>query len=102
MASVDEIIDRLGGPERAAQLTGVGTEAIRKWRQSRTIPAKHWPLILKETGLALADMPGAESAEPAPSPDGRPVGATAALVLADGTVLWGRGFGAHATAVGEV
>ncbi|WP_337875269.1 glutamine-hydrolyzing carbamoyl-phosphate synthase small subunit [Elioraea sp.] len=102
MASVDEIIDRLGGPDRAAQLTGVGTEAIRKWRQSRTIPARHWPLILKETGLALADMPGAEAAEPAPSADGRPVGATAALVLADGTVLWGRGFGAHATAVGEV
>jgi carbamoyl-phosphate synthase small subunit len=102
MASVDEIIDRLGGPDRAAQLTGVGTEAIRKWRQGRTIPAKHWPLILKETGLTLADMPGAEPAEPAPSADGRPVGATAALVLADGTVLWGRGFGAHATTVGEV
>ena len=102
MASVDEIIDRLGGPERAAQLTGVGTEAIRKWRQARTIPARHWPLILRETGLALADMPGAESAEPAPSADGRPSGATAALVLADGTVLWGRGFGAHGTAVGEV
>jgi len=101
MASVDEIIERLGGPERAAQLTAVGTEAIRKWRQGKAIPARHWPVILKETGLSLDDMPGASPAA-APSGDGRPPGATAALVLADGTVLWGRGFGAHATTVGEV
>lgn len=32
----------------------------------------------------------------------RPPGATAAVVLADGTVLWGRGIGAAAAAVGEV
>ncbi|WP_142848362.1 glutamine-hydrolyzing carbamoyl-phosphate synthase small subunit [Telmatospirillum sp. J64-1] len=32
----------------------------------------------------------------------RPPGATAALVLADGTVLWGRGIGATGSAVGEV
>jgi len=101
MASVDEIIDRLGGPERAAQLTAVGTEAIRKWRQGKAIPARHWPLILKETGLTLADMPGAAAPETV-SADGRPPGATAALVLAEGTVLWGRGFGAHGAAVGEV
>ncbi len=31
-----------------------------------------------------------------------PNGATAALVLADGTVLWGQGFGAALTTVGEV
>jgi carbamoyl-phosphate synthase small subunit len=31
-----------------------------------------------------------------------PEGATGALVLADGTVIWGRGFGAEAQAVGEV
>ncbi|WP_445679413.1 glutamine-hydrolyzing carbamoyl-phosphate synthase small subunit [Radicibacter daui] len=31
-----------------------------------------------------------------------PEGATAALVLADGTVLWGRGIGAEGSAVGEV
>ncbi|QXM25646.1 glutamine-hydrolyzing carbamoyl-phosphate synthase small subunit [Elioraea tepida] len=101
MASVDEIIERLGGPERAAQLTAVGTEAIRKWRQAKAIPARHWPVILKETGLSLADMPGAAVPEPAEA-EARPAGATAALVLADGTVLWGRGFGAHATTVGEV
>ncbi len=35
---------------------------------------------------------------PAPKPDG----ATGVLVLADGTVLWGRGFGATGHAVGEV
>ncbi|OIQ92522.1 carbamoyl-phosphate synthase small chain [mine drainage metagenome] len=32
----------------------------------------------------------------------RPPGATAALILADGTVLWGRGLGAAGSAVGEV
>ncbi|MCY4501397.1 MAG: carbamoyl phosphate synthase small subunit, partial [Alphaproteobacteria bacterium] len=32
----------------------------------------------------------------------RPDGATAALALADGTVFWGRGFGAEGAAVGEV
>src|SRR5512147_2213651 len=32
----------------------------------------------------------------------RPEGATAVLVLADGTVLWGRGIGATGTSVGEV
>ena len=32
----------------------------------------------------------------------RPAGATAAIVLADGTVLWGRGVGASGQAVGEV
>ncbi|HSK42181.1 MAG TPA: carbamoyl-phosphate synthase domain-containing protein, partial [Arenibaculum sp.] len=32
----------------------------------------------------------------------RPEGATAALVLADGTVLWGRGIGAVGARIGEV
>lgn len=43
--------------------------------------------------LSATDMP-----EFAP----QPAGATAALVLADGTVLWGRGAGAEVTRVGEV
>ncbi len=37
--------------------------------------------------------------------DGVPDGATAAMVLADGAVFWGRGFGAHtadAVPMGEV
>ncbi len=39
----------------------------------------------------------------APLPEGsRPRGATAAVVLADGTVLWGRGAGAMGVALGEV
>ena len=43
------------------------------------------------------------SATPAPVPPAaRPDGTTAALVLADGTVFWGRGLGAVGTAVGEV
>ncbi len=101
MASVDEIIDRLGGAERAASLTGVTIEAVRKWRQARAIPARHWPVIIKETGLALADIPGSDTPS-APAAATPPPGATAALVLADGSVFWGRGFGAHGTAVGEV
>ena len=43
-------------------------------------------------------MPSAESTTPPMPPDG----ATAALVLGDGTVFWGRGVGAVGTAVGEV
>ena len=31
---VDGVIERLGGPEAAARLTGVGTEAVRKWREN--------------------------------------------------------------------
>jgi carbamoyl-phosphate synthase small subunit len=38
----------------------------------------------------------------ATAPATPPHGATAALVLADGTVFWGQGIGATATAVGEV
>jgi len=100
--TVDQIIDRLGNAEAAARLLGVGTEAVRKWRQSQLIPARHWPAVLHATGLSLSDLPGAPPA-PANSAD-RPTGANAALVLADGHVLWGRGFGAHTAQapVGEI
>lgn len=108
MQTVESIIALLGGPEAAAQRCAIGTEAVRKWRQARAIPAKHWPAILAATGLSLADMPGGPTeTTPMPEPDAVPEGATACLVLGDGTVLWGRGFGAHtagrgAGAVGEV
>jgi carbamoyl-phosphate synthase small subunit len=97
-ASVDAIIERLGGPEAAARQLGVGTEALRKWRQNAAIPARHWPTLIAATGLPLGQIPGAAAERRAapPSPSARPPGATACLVLADGTVLWGRGFGAHA------
>ncbi len=54
-----------------------------------------------------ADQPGAgDSGAPTVAPDemthGRPPGADAALVLADGTVFWGRAAGAEKTAVAEV
>ena len=102
MASVDEIIDRLGGPEAAARLLGVGTEAVRKWRQSRVFPARHWPALIQATGLSLHAIAGAGLADTAtdtaraamPTPTEPPAGADAALVLADGAVFWGRGFGA--------
>lgn len=99
--SVESIIDKTGGAEALARLTGVGTEAVRKWRQAQAIPARHWPAILGATGLTLADMPGADLpgiAEPGrdrlAGPGEVPEGATAALVLADGAVFWGRGIGA--------
>ncbi len=45
---------------------------------------------MKAARLAAADQ------------DGRPADASAALVLADGTVFWGRGLGATGRAVGEI
>ncbi|MBV8456354.1 MAG: glutamine-hydrolyzing carbamoyl-phosphate synthase small subunit [Acetobacteraceae bacterium] len=99
MRDIDDVIARLGGPEAAAHLTGVGTEAVRKWRQARAIPARHWPAIVA-AGLSYTDLSGEPAASTEP-----PDGATAALVLADGTTFWGRGFGAHThdpTPVGEV
>ena len=104
--TVDQIIDRLGNADAAARLLGVGTEAVRKWRQTQAIPARHWPAVLHATGLALSDLPGAPPA-PLPIVAGSeiPQGATAALVLADGAVFWGRGFGAHTASenpVGEI
>jgi carbamoyl-phosphate synthase small subunit len=108
--TVDAIIERLGGPEAASRKLGVGTEAVRKWRQAHAIPARHWPALLDATGLTLADLSGAPlRSETTPesdiSEDGPPAGATAVLVLADGSRFWGRGFGAHSDApapVGEV
>ncbi len=112
MQSVEGIIALAGGAEAVAARCGVGLEAVRKWRQARAVPAKHWPALLAITGLALSDMPGAatpsqETTMPDAPPDrsepGRaPAGATACVALADGTVFWGRGFGAAATQVGEV
>jgi carbamoyl-phosphate synthase small subunit len=101
MLTVDDVIERLGGLDEAARLTGVGPDALRKWRQAGAVPSKHWAAIIAATGLSLADF---QAAPVGPAP----AGADAALVLADGTVLWGRGFGAHtnvngqATGVGEI
>ncbi len=97
--TVDAIIDRLGGAAAAARALGVGTEALRKWRQHGAIPARHWPALIAALDLALADIPGAPPQENRPTmsdPTAPPTGASACLVLADGTVFWGRGFGAHA------
>jgi carbamoyl-phosphate synthase small subunit len=85
--SIAELIDRLGGPDAAAALTGVSTEAVRKWRSGNAIPSRHWAAIMAATGLPMEAFFRA--------PDATPPGATAALVLADGSVFWGRGFGAH-------
>ena len=103
MPSVDDILGRLGGSEAAARLTGVGLEAIRKWRQARAIPSKHWSAIVAATGLTFADLQPSKPSTPMSQPDVTPSGATAVLVLADGSVFWGRGFGAHSEGrVGEL
>ena len=98
MQNVDEIVERLGGAEAAARLLGVGTEAVRKWRQSRVIPSRHWPAVMLAAKVTMAELAGEKFEEP-PMMDANmpPAGATAALVLSDGSVFWGRGFGAHGT-----
>ena len=88
--SVDDILERLGGAEAVSRLTGVGAEAIRKWRQARAIPPKHWASLSSAAGIAINELPRAVTEAGA-----APAGATAALVLADGTVFWGTGFGAN-------
>ena len=95
MSGIDDIIERLGGAEAAARLTGVGVEAVRKWRQSGLIPSKHWATVSRMTGVPMSALSG---------PDVVPDGATAVLVLADGSVMWGVGFGAFTgtPCVGEV
>ncbi|WP_428374862.1 glutamine-hydrolyzing carbamoyl-phosphate synthase small subunit [Lichenicoccus sp.] len=105
--SVETIIERLGGTQNAARLTGVGLEAVRKWRQARAIPPKHWSAVSRATGLGLDDLQvQAATADATAAADAPPEGADALLVLSDGSVLWGRGFGAHtgpgAGGIGEV
>jgi carbamoyl-phosphate synthase small subunit len=100
-ATIDDIIDRLGGPEPAARLTGVTTEAVRKWRQAGAVPSRHWAAVSAATGLPMDELRG----ETAAANSDIPPGASAALILADGTVFWGRGFGAHTGSpapVGEI
>ena len=69
-ASIDHIIERLGGTDAAARLTGVGTEAVRKWRQSGAIPSRHWPAVSRATGLTMADLMTEET--PMPNPPTHP------------------------------
>lgn len=113
----------MGGAEAAAAQCQVGTEAIRKWRQAKSIPAKHWPAVLAATGLGLSDLtgaatgssgshaaahhssahkPSATNTQETPMPNQVPEGATGVLVLDDGSVHWGWGFGAHGTQVAEI
>lgn len=98
MATTEEVLTLLGGPDEAARLTGLSPDAIRKWRQAGLIPSRHWPAIMAATGLSMADL---QAADPSPAPQG----ADAVLMLADGQAFWGRGFGAHTapgTGIGEI
>jgi len=56
----------------------------------------------KSPSASPAPKPGGASRSARPDPAPQPDWADAALVLEDGTVLWGRGAGAVGTAVGEV
>jgi len=89
--SIETILEKLGGPEAAATLTGVSPDAIRKWRANNAIPSKHWPAIMTATGLPPKQF------FHTPDPSAIPEQATAALILDDGTIWWGTGFGAHTT-----
>ncbi|MDF7673959.1 glutamine-hydrolyzing carbamoyl-phosphate synthase small subunit [Acetobacteraceae bacterium ESL0709] len=96
---IDGLIAKAGGVPRIAELTGVGTEAVRKWRQSGAIPTRHWPALLTVPGITLDDLneTPSESSRKMSDPvhTQQPSGTNAALVLADGSIFWGRGFGAH-------
>ncbi len=100
--SVETVIAQSGGSDAVARLLGVGTEAVRKWRQAGAIPTRHWPTLSAATGLSMSQLPGAGAGVGDAAQATAPAGATAALVLADGAVLWGRGFGAHGRQVGEL
>jgi carbamoyl-phosphate synthase small subunit len=89
--SIADILHRLGGNDAAATLTGVSPEAVRKWRSGNAIPSRHWPAIMAATGLSMEELFGTSAQSEIPP------GATACLVLGDGSVFWGRGFGAHGT-----
>ncbi len=99
MQNIDTIIERLGGAEAAARLLGVGTEAVRKWRQARAIPSKHWSTVMAAAKITLADLAGEQFEERSMTKNTAepPEGADAVLVLADGSLFWGRGFGARGT-----
>ncbi len=96
----------MGGADGAARLTGVGTEAVRKWRQNGAIPSRHWPAVIAATGLTMADLQTDPPDQMGPfmqeQNDPVTVGATAALVLAECTVFWGRRLAAHTGAAGPV
>ncbi len=55
-----------------------------------------------QTEASHSARPAPQEVIPRPSSLQQPEGATAALVLSDGTVFWGKGLGATGTSVGEV
>jgi carbamoyl-phosphate synthase small subunit len=102
MRTVADLLDRAGGPDHVATVCGVTADAVRKWRERGAVPGRHWHALAEAAGVTLGLV--AELAAPAPERPESPLPpeTTAVLVLADGTVFPGRGFGAPATTVGEV
>jgi len=73
---------------------------IPKPAADRRAPRARAARVPADRGRAID--PGTMASQASVSDPPRPRAATAALVLADGAVFWGRGLGAAGTAVGEV
>ena len=61
--TVDQIIERLGGPAEIAKVAPFKDGAIRQWKFKGVIPRKAWPdLIEKFPGaVTMSDLLAAES-----------------------------------------
>lgn len=42
LCTVDDVINAVGGPTKAASLTGVVVSAISNWKAQGTIPVRHF------------------------------------------------------------
>ena len=60
---------------------------------ARAIPSRHWPAIMAATGLSMEELNCTSCRR------GNAAGRHRRLVLGDGSVFWGRGFGAHGTSL---
>ena len=45
LKSVDDVIEALGGPTKAAGMIGVGASAVSNWRTRGEIPPEHFLVI---------------------------------------------------------
>lgn len=56
MVDDQDLIHLAGGDEKLAKACGVSVDALRKWREIRRIPPKHWSTVAKMAGVPLADV----------------------------------------------
>ena len=55
---LDTLIDQAGGPDHLAQLCGVSTEAVRKWRERGAVPGRHWATLAAAARVPLSALAG--------------------------------------------